>query len=65
MGSIFNAQDVLLKYMQQHWQSRHVNIKLTRPEFPPEIGAALLAAESLGKKLNTTALQKLRENAKL
>ncbi|MDQ7051740.1 MAG: hypothetical protein Q9P14_02125 [candidate division KSB1 bacterium] len=64
MGNIFKQRDMLLPYMQAFWNETGAKIAVVEPRFPAEIGAALLALQSLGQPLEEKMLNRLEKTLK-
>ncbi len=59
MGNIFNRRKMLLPRIQEHWKRNGIRVKVVEPLFSAEIGAALLALETMGETLTPRARKKL------
>ncbi len=64
MGNIFKQRDMLLPHMQAFWNETGAKIAVVAPRFPAEIGAALLALQSLGQPLEEKMLNRLEKTLK-
>ena len=64
MGNIFKQRKVLLPVMQAYWRNQGINVSVVEPRYPAEIGAALLALQTMGVPLDDKLLTRLDKTLK-
>ncbi|WP_342805482.1 BadF/BadG/BcrA/BcrD ATPase family protein [Alteromonas sp. M12] len=60
-GGAFSASDIITKPFSEALQGFSDTYHIQRPEFPPDIGAAIYAAKLSGKALSAVALERLKK----
>ncbi len=64
IGSIFKLQESLIGHLKDELGQRELRVKLTEPENTPAAGAAILALEKSGRKIDKEILTNLKKSYK-